>query len=570
MKKNSITNKITPCCSLPFSVVYWWVSNLTLNSEADRQFILSKISQRGTIAIDGWKVLINSGTLEADASLTKSEFLAWFDCGRQPSCEQLKLIIEGLRLGANNDDYLSYSATIGDNGSELSVSAINNVMIINDGFLSRIAGRFPNIGNLVLFIAGNKQKLAGNSYRFFVKRKFSIQIENVGVNEIDISDLNIQVKYGDYIGVSAESNSKPYFGVDSSNGVSWFQTGLEADVNENIDVTFVQNASFAYGFEVARNKQTERITTINKIKAIKNAENYNSVRNLIAGITDASPTNQYEIYIPAGTWNEFDWQGKKYVKIFGDISGKTIINLDPLGVMATNVVPSNFSFPTENGKTINNVVQYARHIIFVQDDIHCENLTFKAKDSKYAIHIDDKKYKKAYFKNCNIIEDNCNFPVGMGINGGQEVIFESCILKSLNANKFGFFYHNWNNQSEGNTVTFDRCKFDNCRYGYIDELGSEQTDFINLFNCFSTMGVTGQWLNFLVDITGDSKTYWVNPETGLKEPNPVNVPYCIVVNTTGTKIATLTVSDSANFNTDWSGIPQRDINKIKEIGIIEL
>ena len=98
MKKNSITNKITPCCSLTFSVVYWWVSNLTLNSEADRNFILSKISQNGSISIDAWKILINSGTLEADASLTKAEFLAWFDCGKQPTCEQLKLIIEGFKV----------------------------------------------------------------------------------------------------------------------------------------------------------------------------------------------------------------------------------------------------------------------------------------------------------------------------------------------------------------------------------------------------------------------------------------------------------------------------------------
>ena len=99
MQKNIITNKITPCCGLPFSVIYWWVSNLTLNSESDRQFILSKISQNGILSIDGWKVLINSGTLEADASLTKAEFLAWFDCGKQPNCEQLKLIIEGFKIG---------------------------------------------------------------------------------------------------------------------------------------------------------------------------------------------------------------------------------------------------------------------------------------------------------------------------------------------------------------------------------------------------------------------------------------------------------------------------------------
>ena len=107
MQKNSITNKITPCCGLPFSVIYWWVSNLTLNSEADRSFVLSKINQNGTIAIDGWKVLINSGTLEADASLTKADFLAWFDCGKQPTCEQLKLIIEGYKI--SNWDYFKNS-----------------------------------------------------------------------------------------------------------------------------------------------------------------------------------------------------------------------------------------------------------------------------------------------------------------------------------------------------------------------------------------------------------------------------------------------------------------------------
>ena len=99
MQKNSITNKITPCCGLPFSVMYWWLTNLTLNTEADRQYIISKLSQNGILRVDAWKVLINSGTLEADASLTKAEFLAWFDCNKQPNCEQLKLIIEGFKVG---------------------------------------------------------------------------------------------------------------------------------------------------------------------------------------------------------------------------------------------------------------------------------------------------------------------------------------------------------------------------------------------------------------------------------------------------------------------------------------
>ena len=138
MQKNSITNKITPCCSLPFGVVYWWVSNLNLNTEADRQFIISKISQSGTISIDAWKVLINSGELESDASLTKAEFLSWFDCDRQPSCSQLKLIIEGFKLGNYNplDEY------------GVGWTEISNYETYNDKIIRKITGYVGGVGDL--------------------------------------------------------------------------------------------------------------------------------------------------------------------------------------------------------------------------------------------------------------------------------------------------------------------------------------------------------------------------------------------------------------------------------------
>lgn len=145
MQKNSITNKITPCCGLPFSVVYWWVSNLTLNSEADRSFILSKIGQSGIISIDGWKVLINSGTLEADASLTKAEFLAWFDCGRQPSCEQLKIIIEGYKMGSWVGDLneISFVNVLGVLKTTDTAPTTQGLYILSD------VGTYTNIGGLV-------------------------------------------------------------------------------------------------------------------------------------------------------------------------------------------------------------------------------------------------------------------------------------------------------------------------------------------------------------------------------------------------------------------------------------
>ena len=47
-----------------------------------------------------------------------------------------------------------------------------------------------------------------------------------------------------------------------------------------------------------------------KITATRNANNYNSIRDLVKGITDASEKKIYEIFIPDGEWFEFDLQGK--------------------------------------------------------------------------------------------------------------------------------------------------------------------------------------------------------------------------------------------------------------------
>jgi hypothetical protein len=100
MQKNSLTNKLTPCCVLPFKQMYFWLSNIKLNSESQREFIISRLSQSGELANDGWIVLMNSGELEDDATLTKEEMLAFVDCKKSPSCSELKIIIENYKLGS--------------------------------------------------------------------------------------------------------------------------------------------------------------------------------------------------------------------------------------------------------------------------------------------------------------------------------------------------------------------------------------------------------------------------------------------------------------------------------------
>ena len=176
MQKNSITNKITPCCGLPFSVIYWWVSNLTLNSEADRQYLLTQISQSGVLSIDGWKVLINSGTLEADASLTKPDFLAWFDCGRQPKCEQLKILIEGFQVG-NWDYYKNSIEELNEAWQNLEERLINeNKPLYNNDVLANdiieridlITGENVNYREVTTWMNGsvmNDEKVDGVIYK---------------------------------------------------------------------------------------------------------------------------------------------------------------------------------------------------------------------------------------------------------------------------------------------------------------------------------------------------------------------------------------------------------------------
>lgn len=206
MQKNSITNKITPCCGLPFSVIYWWVSNLTLNSEADREFIISKISQGGIISIDAWKVLINSGTLEADASLTKAEFLDWFDCERQLSCEQLKIIIEGYKMGSWVGDLneIRFVNVLGDLKITDAAPTVQGLYILSD------LGNYTNLGGLV----ATADKL---NYAYFDGTTFSLvsAVMPKGEDGKTIERYDVNKNY--VSGTVLFYNSKIYTAVENTN-----------------------------------------------------------------------------------------------------------------------------------------------------------------------------------------------------------------------------------------------------------------------------------------------------------------------------------------------------------------
>ena len=246
MQKNSITNKITPCCGLPFSVIYWWVSNLTLNSEADRSFVLSQINQNGTIRIDGWKVLINSGTLEADASLTKAEFLAWFGCERQPSCEQLKIIIEGYKMGnwVGDLNEIRFENVLGSLKITDTAPKTQGLYILSD------IGTYTNLGGLVTTTG----KL---NYAYFDGTTWSLIAVDIDVEEKIPDDFFVfeQQKTGEKLWIYNHSSFRGWFSkqnrnVSSIKKIRLYKRGNAFATTGNFTIKVWQTDGLGVGTEI--------------------------------------------------------------------------------------------------------------------------------------------------------------------------------------------------------------------------------------------------------------------------------------------------------------------------------
>src|SRR5690606_14258067 len=132
-------------------------------------------------------------------------------------------------------------------------------------------------------------------YNFTVGQKFTVNIPNHGLNTIDLYALGMIIKKGEYLGVAKDSASKPYSGTDAMSA-GWYQTSEDIIVDGFINTPFISDATFAICFTVI---YTAAMHT-QKLSAVQNPENYNSIRNLIDSITDSSESNQYEIFVPTG------------------------------------------------------------------------------------------------------------------------------------------------------------------------------------------------------------------------------------------------------------------------------
>lgn len=283
-----------------------------------------------------------------------------------------------------------------------------------------------------------------------------------------------------------------------------------------------------------------------KITAVKNANNWNSVRNTATAIKDSSKNKRYIITVPFGVWNEIDLGGYgDFIKIVGQDRYRTFI--DTLGA-STNVnyiIPSDYMGTGEYaGQQIASVPLIWKHTVFLRKNLLISNVTLRASNCKYALHADDNRYAKFIGDNISLEETaNCNNVIGMGIWGGQNFELTNFSVKRSTPGQAGIFFHNWNNQLAGTRTNFKNGRFINCYYADVSELGSDQEDTLIFENCSSD---TENKIKYFVTMENGATMY--NKVGGGKEVNPLLVPYSIHTVIAGTNVDNYDISSGQRPN----------------------
>ena len=126
-----------------------------------------------------------------------------------------------------------------------------------------------------------------------------------------------EVKSMEYVGVQGTGvvgEELPVYGAAVNGGWLWSTASPASTkpVGSIIALNLLPNYSLAFGFEVSHlNFNLDKLPEVIHITATRNVADYNSIREIIAGINDASDIKQYIIHIPKGRWFESDLQGKK-------------------------------------------------------------------------------------------------------------------------------------------------------------------------------------------------------------------------------------------------------------------
>lgn len=453
----------------------------------------------------------------------------------------------------------SYIPPQRDNPNAAAVLLANNKPALLSGYVDEITLQSTE-GGIAAFqvikrtqfsianpVAGNTQVFAGE------EQIFTIPV-TPGMRAYP-APANLYIEEGEFLAqVGGAGYVKPCLGAASAAG--WWQGGA-SKINGSQSLTF-QPQAVQFGFKIKAEKYltrleyySERFPYYTSVTLTKNADEYNSLRNKIDELIPlATAKNQYKILVPEGDWFECDIQGTgDYIEVLsqGD-ENKTSLTCDSTKTDAKYVAPADFSYALQAGKQLNSIPKDNLHVLFLKRNARFSNIRIRQIRGKYALHADNGAYNYARFKRVTFEEIDCNYPIGIGVNGGQVLDFLDCtiIRRPDRGVRLGIFIHNQSGQTKPATVNVINTKFVNCGYAMLAETGSNQNDTMNFTNCQTDAIGHFRWM---VDKLNGA-TYWTNPATGVKETDPTKVPYCLKLNASGTRVDLM---DNAPSN--FAGFP---------------
>lgn len=248
--------------------------------------------------------------------------------------------------------------------------------------------------------------------------------------------------------------------------------------------------------KVSKSAMRELLYNINveyvEITATRNIADFNSIREILATITDATDSKRYIVKVPAGEWFECDILGKKYVELVGEGIDKTVIYCDGRSDKNT---PSDYSVSAFRNVPLNSFDMMSKHVFYTFDDVIIKNMTVKGTDVRYVMHIDSDTYNYIHAENVKFVmfpvpEARSRSILGLGVRGHQEVVIDKCILEieknttDINKQASGVFIHNHTApQTSPMKFTISNSHFIRCKYLTIEAFNTTQADELNLINC---------------------------------------------------------------------------------------
>jgi hypothetical protein len=410
----------------------------------------------------------------------------------------------------------------------------NNIPATLSGFISSIIYR--SSGSPFNLLVAEKTPTGG----YQALSRTTILPENPGLEEK--KGLNIPIEVGQYVLFEQKSGQTPaqhlpYFTTANADYASlytngWLQAG-SMTLNEPIRMAIVENGCVACFYKVISPKFSENVTiTTTEITVERNAEDYNSIRNLLSTLSP-SYYNRYIVKVPKGRWFECDLLGVRgsfdYLKIVGEDMFETIIYCDGT---SDKLTPTDYSVSGKGGQPLNSMSRIYKHCVNVLNDIQMAGLTIEATNCKYCVHFDRAGVHKGKFVNCRFVAlEDTQQPVGIGLHNSQELILEKCSFIPLKG--FGVYCHNDNNCVDSSRLSIKDSYF---KYDYLvlGELGSERNAFINLNNCVS--GKDDATMSIYVESKKGGVSYWNDPETGEPTTDLTQVPYNLMINVVGTDV----------------------------------